>query len=88
MSIAHPEAKTGLIIEKLTSSPLTNLPNHDIISIAEYRKISSDNISSDEQIRKRLNYLEAFCRNIAKAEINSYLKSLEIKSEQIKDNII
>ena len=33
-----------------------------------------DYISTDEQIKKRLIYLEAFCRNVIKGEIEKYVK--------------
>ena len=45
------------------------------ISIAEYRKIMSDEESSDEQILKRLNYLEALCRNVIKSELEEFHKN-------------
>jgi len=35
----------------------------------------NDNASSDEQIQKRLTYLEALCRNIVKLEIEISLKT-------------
>jgi hypothetical protein len=40
-----------------------------IITIKEYRELLKDEISSDEQIVKRLEYLEAFCRNIIRIEL-------------------
>lgn len=45
------------------------------ISIGQYRKIMSDETSSDEQILKRLNYLEALCRNVIKQELDNFEKS-------------
>lgn len=42
-----------------------------MISPKEYRKILNDYKSSEEQIKKRLEYLEAFCRNIIKQELES-----------------
>ena len=44
-----------------------------IISIAEYRKILNDHKSSDEQVIKRLKYLEALCRNIIRPEIKTHV---------------
>lgn len=41
------------------------------ISIKEYRKLMNDDISSDDQIRKRIQYLEAFCRNIIQIELKN-----------------
>lgn len=46
-----------------------------IVTTEEYRKILSDQISSEEQIKKRLEYLEAFCRNVIRAEIEKFLKT-------------
>lgn len=34
----------------------------------------NDYISSEEQIKKRLEYLEALCRNVIKLEIENYVK--------------
>jgi hypothetical protein len=48
-----------------------------MVTIAEYRNILSDQTSSDEQIKKRLEYLEAFCRNVAKIEIENYVKEAQ-----------
>ena len=45
------------------------------ISIQEYRKIMSDETSTDEQILKRLNYLEALCRNVIRQELDKFEKS-------------
>lgn len=46
--------------------------NKPLISIQEYRNLMKDEISSDEQILKRLEYLEAFCRNIIRTELEKY----------------
>ena len=40
-----------------------------IISVEEYREILADCASSDVQIVKRIEYLESFCRNIIKSEL-------------------
>ena len=45
------------------------------ISIKEYRKIMSDETSTDEQILKRLNYLEALCRNVIRTELEVFQKN-------------
>ena len=37
-----------------------------MIKIKEYRKILKDDVSTDEQIQKRLDYLEALCSNVIK----------------------
>lgn len=46
-----------------------------MITIAEYRKILGDQISAEKQIKERINYLEALCRNIIKSEIENYVKA-------------
>lgn len=43
-----------------------------VVSIAEYRQLLGDDKSSDERIVERLQYLEAFFRNIIKLEIKKY----------------
>lgn len=49
-----------------------------MITILEYRKILKDDVSSDEQIQKRLDYLEALCRNVIEIELEKHLpKSAE-----------
>ncbi len=45
-----------------------------IVSIAEYRKLLNDTKSSDEKIVERLEYLEAFCRNIIRGELEKWSK--------------
>jgi hypothetical protein len=45
-----------------------------MISTEEYREILNDRVSSAEQIKKRLEYLEAFCRNVIKIELKKYVK--------------
>jgi hypothetical protein len=42
------------------------------ISIQEYRKIMSDETSTDEQIVKRLSYLEALCTNVIRQELDKF----------------
>lgn len=44
-----------------------------MLSVQEYREILKDSVSSDEQIKKRLEYLEAFCRNIIKDDLEKYV---------------
>jgi hypothetical protein len=51
-----------------------------MVSVEEYRKLLSDYTSTEEQIKKRLNYLEAFCRNIIKFELEKYVKEKSKKS--------
>jgi len=40
-----------------------------LVTTKEYRELLNDNETSDEQIQKRLEYLEAFCRNIIRQEL-------------------
>ena len=47
-------------------------PKKSIISVDEYRRLLGDYKSTDEQIVERLQFLEAFCRNIIKPEIKKY----------------
>lgn len=44
------------------------------VSIEECRKILSDYKSTDEVIKKRLEFLEVFCRNIIRLELESCIK--------------
>lgn len=50
-----------------------------MISVSEYRKILNDEITSDELIKKRIKYIEAFCRNIIKFEFEQYVKETKQK---------
>ena len=43
-----------------------------MVSIEEYRKILNDKTSSDELVKRRIEYLEAFCRNIIQLELQKY----------------
>lgn len=52
-----------------------------MISVDEYRKILNDRVSSDEQIVKRLKFLEALCRNLIKGEIEIYVKEQKAKTK-------
>jgi len=50
-----------------------------MITTDEYRKILSDYSSPEELIRKRIEFLTAFCRNLAKNEIENYVKKNNTK---------
>lgn len=52
------------------------------VSVEEYRKILNDKESSDEEIKKRLAYLEAFCFNIVKMEIENICQKKAKKISQ------
>lgn len=41
-----------------------------IVSTERYREITGDYTSTDEKILKKLAYLESFCRNIIRQELN------------------
>lgn len=43
-----------------------------IVSIKEYRQFLDDHTSTDKKITERLQYLEAFCRNIINHELQTY----------------
>jgi len=43
-----------------------------VVSITEYRRLTGDKTSTDERIVERLQYLEAFCRNVIKNELKKY----------------
>jgi hypothetical protein len=45
-----------------------------IVSIEEYRKTLNDYESTEEQITRRVEYIESFCRNVIKSELNEYVK--------------
>ena len=50
-----------------------------LVSVEEYRTLLNDRTSSDEQIIKRLVYLEAFCRNVARMELEKYVEDIKTK---------
>lgn len=59
----------GIIVERLTTWRVKSEGSNTLVSIAEYRQLLGDHASTDERIRERLQYLEAFCRNIIKPEL-------------------
>lgn len=48
---------------------------HTVVSISEYRKETKDYKTPDDLVQKRLEYLEALCRNIARKELEKYEKN-------------
>ena len=55
------------------------------MKIKEYRKLLKDDVSSDEQVQKRLDYLEALCRNVIKIELQKHLlKSAQRGIQSVK----
>ena len=55
-----------------------------MIKIKEYRKILKDDVSTDEQIQKRLDYLEALCRNVIEIELEKYYKSVTLNTSSLE----
>lgn len=43
-----------------------------MVTISEYRKMLKDYTSTDEQIKKRLEYIESLCRNVIRQELQNY----------------
>ncbi len=58
----------GIIVERITTWKVPR-GSDTLVSIAEYRRLLGDHVSTDERIRERLQYLEAFCRNIIRPEL-------------------
>ena len=53
-----------------------------MMTVSEYRKKLGDNKSTDDQIIERLNYLEAFFRNIIRIEIDKYILQSRSKTKK------
>jgi len=49
------------------------------VSVDEYRKILNDEYTPDQIILTRVNYLEEFCRNIIKIELQKHGKEIGTK---------
>ena len=64
----------SLMMARLYSWPSVLDPGSPLVSVDEYRELFGDWLSTDEQIIKRLQYMEAFCRNIIKPELKSYVR--------------
>jgi len=64
----------GIVIERIIHWDFNPKQGESIVSIAEYRQILGDNTNKDKDIARRLQYLEAYCRNIIKWELQSYGK--------------
>ena len=62
-----------IISLKDASAESGGLSDTSIITVGEYRKILDDYASSDSQIKQRLQYLEAFCRNIIQDNLEKYV---------------
>lgn len=48
-----------------------------VVTVWEYRRILNDKTSSDEEILSRINYLEALCRNVVRAELTNLCRKQE-----------
>jgi len=55
----------------------TSNRNRAIISTEEYRKITQNKTISDNEIKKQVDYLEAFCQNIINLELKRYYEPCE-----------
>ncbi len=64
----------GLIIQRITTWRPNSKSGETLVSITEYRQLLGDSTITDNQIISRLKYLEAFCRNIIKSELQTYDK--------------
>lgn len=51
---------------------MVELDAKTVASIKEYRSLLNDDISTDERIIKRLQYMEALCRNVIRLELQKY----------------
>lgn len=54
------------------------------VSIYEYRRMFGDNISTDDQIIRRLQYLEASCRNVIRGELQRRGIQKEVSKNSLK----
>ena len=58
-----------LIVERITTWKVKPKGSDTVVSVEEYRQLVNDFTSSDERIEERLQYLEAFVRNIIRPEL-------------------
>ena len=59
-----------------------------MISVEEYRKLMDDQTSSDELVVKRIQFLDVFCRNIIRAELEKYKKDTNsVSTKDSKDTL-
>jgi hypothetical protein len=49
-----------------------------VISVGEYRELTNDYVSTEENIKHRIQYLQALTSNVIKIELKKYVKSKEI----------
>lgn len=43
-----------------------------VVAVKDYRRLMHDQTSSDVQILKRLQYIEAICRNVIREELRKF----------------
>jgi hypothetical protein len=60
------------IIIKKTKN-MNHLYDSRTVVLKDYREIMNDKASTDEQIEKRIEYLDSLCRNIIKEELSKFL---------------
>ena len=65
---------------KKSAYSVGNPSSDGLLSVREYRDMLGDQTSTDKQIKKRLEYLEALCRNIIRLEIQN--KNLKLTINQ------
>ncbi len=63
----------GINLERITTWDI-KMKGEPLVSVAEYRQITGDQVSTNRKITERLQYLEAFCRNIINPELHPYVK--------------
>lgn len=70
-----------LIIERIKTFKVRLKERESVVSVEEYRQLLNDFTTSSERIEERVQYLEAFCRNIIKPELRKIY-------EQSKKNVL
>ena len=60
---------------------INNGISKELVTVREYREILNDNDSSDEQVQKRIQYLEALCQNIISSELQK-LRVISTKANE------
>lgn len=57
-----------------------------MVTVEEYRKILNDQVSSEDVIKRRIAYLEAYCRSVARVELEAYVKEIKEKTKKTSSN--
>lgn len=58
-----------------------------VITVEECRKILNDFSSTEEEIKKRIEYIEALCRNMAKLELENYVNEAKNRTKRQKQPV-